>query len=397
MCHSGPMRIQLWSCNYDPEPMGIAPLAGVWAKAMQARGHQVEVIAAHPHYPDPVWGRRLLPYTETRSGIQVRRLPLFIGRDGARERLLQEVSFLASLTMAAPFLGRPDLIVSTSPSFPALLPGILASRMRGIPWFIWLQDILPDGAVTTGYLEDAGLIVRGSRRLEKSAYEAASGIVVLSQSFRENLIGKGVDDGKITVAYNPATLSGDSLYGPDAESPPRILVMGNIGKSQGLAAIVRDFEAHEGLEALGATLVLAGSGVAEEEVRAAITTDRVEMTGLLDQEQIRNQLRRSTLAAVTQAYDAGEFNVPSKLMNYLAAGMPVIASVRDSSEAARIVNESGSGWIAAPGEFGSTVAAALEDREELARRSAAGHRFATDNLSPDALASMFETAFSGRT
>ncbi len=389
------MRIQLWSCNYDPEPMGIAPLAGVWARAMADRGHQVEVVAAHPHYPDPVWGLRLRPYLEIRAGIPVRRLPLYMGRERARDRLLQEASFLASLSLVAPFLDRPDAIVSTSPSFPALLPGIVSSRLRKIPWFIWLQDILPDGAVATGYLDDSDPIVRASRRLEQAAYRTASGIVVLSRSFRENLLAKGVPEEKITVAYNPATLSGDSLYGPDSNQPPRIIVMGNIGKSQGLADVVRDFEADPDLEAMNASLVIAGSGVAESEVRAAISTDRVEMTGLLDQEEIRAQLSRATLAAVTQSYEAGEFNVPSKLMNYLATGMPVVASVRPQSEAARIVRESGSGWIAKPGEFGSTVASVISDQEELDRRSRAGHRFARRNLSPAALATLFEDAISG--
>lgn len=389
------MRIQLWSCNYDPEPMGIAPLAGVWARAMADRGHEVEVIAAHPHYPEPVWGGRIRPYRQRLEGIRVRRLPLFIGREGAKERLLQEASFTTALALAAPLLEKPDAIVSTSPSFPALLPGILTSRIRGVPWYIWLQDILPDGAVTTGYLEDAGMVVKASRLLEKSAYRAASGIIVLSRSFRENLLAKGVDDGKITVAYNPATISGDPLYGPDPDQPPRILVMGNIGRSQGLDTIVRDFEGDPELAKKQARLVIAGSGVAEAEVRAAITTDRVEMTGLLDQGQIREQLGRATLAAVTQAYDAGEFNVPSKLMNYLAAGMPVVASVRRSSEAARIINEAGAGWLAEPGSFGSTVAGALADPKALARCSKASHDFARSNLSAEALADRFELAMAG--
>lgn len=387
------MRIQLWSCNYDPEPMGIAPLAGVWARAMAARGHEVEVIAAHPHYPDPIWGKRILPYTEVRDGIRVRRLPLFIGRKNPRERLLQETSFLASLSAAGPFLGKPDAIVSTSPSFPALLPAMLASRLRRVPWYVWLQDILPDGAVATGYLEHAGLVVRGSRRLESAAYRAAAGIIVLSESFRENLLAKGVNDEKITVAYNPATISGESLYGPaDPTAAPRILCMGNIGRSQGLPGIVCDFEDNQALAEIGAKLVIAGTGVAAAEVQAAISTDRVEMTGLLDLEQIKGELRRSTLAAVTQAYDAGEFNVPSKLMNYLAAGVPVIASVRRTSEACRIVTESNSGWIAEPGEFGSTIARALKDPEELRRRSENGHRFARENLSAESLTASFERA-----
>ena len=50
------MRIQLWSYNYDPEPSGIAPLSGVWARAMQARGHEVEVDRGAPALPGAASG-----------------------------------------------------------------------------------------------------------------------------------------------------------------------------------------------------------------------------------------------------------------------------------------------------------------------------------------------------
>jgi len=388
------VRIQLWSANYDPEPAGIGPLARIWCREMSRRGHRVKVVAAHPHYPEPLWGRRFVPYTEIRDGIEVRRLPLVTGRDSAARRILQELTFVASLSLAAPFFGRPDAIVSTSPSFLALLPAMVVARVRRVPWYIWLQDILPDGAVATGLLGKAGLAVRASRRLELAAYRAATGIVVLSESFRENLLAKGVPDGKITVAYNPATISGEALYGPASGEPPRILCMGNIGRSQGLPDIVRDFESNAELASLGARLVIAGSGVAEDEVRAVVRTGRVEMTGLLDRERLEMELRRASLAAVTQSYDAGEFNVPSKLMNYLAAGLPVIASVRPGSEAARIIRESGSGWIAPPGEFGSTAVHALRSGGDLAARSENGHRFALAELSGEALAERFERVMS---
>lgn len=390
------MRIQLWSCYYDPEPMGIAPLAGVWTREMAARGHQVEVIAAHPHYPTPSWGRSpKLPYSELIDGIRIRRLPLYVQRRKSWERLLYEASFLASLSAISPFLGKPEAIVSASPSFPALLPAMLSSRIRQVPWYIWLQDILPDGAVSTGYLDRAGFLARQSRRLERAAYRNAQGIIVLSESFRENLLQKGVADEKITVAYNPATISGPSLYSSSPEQPPRILCMGNIGKSQGLPDIVRDFEGNADLKEMNARLILAGGGVAQDEVRAAIRTDRTEMTGVLDLNQIKVELGRASLTAVTQAYDGGEFNVPSKLMNYLAAGVPVIASVDRSSEACRIVAESGSGWIADRGRFGETIVEALGQPQELQRRSTNGHEFAQANLSAAALADRFERAMAG--
>lgn len=393
------MRIQLWSCYYDPEPMGIAPLSAIWAKAMASRGHEVDVVAAHPHYPQPDWGSKLLPYREVRDGIPVTRLPLTIGRKRKSQRLIQELSFMAGQAVATPFLGTPDVLISVTPSFPALLPGLVNTRLRRIPWILWVQDILPDGAATTGYVERGGIAYRWSRRLESSAYRSAGRIIVLSESFRDNLVGKGVPSEKISLAYNPATMSVDpeSVDRGKIPGPPRVLCMGNIGRSQGLARIVEEFEADGRLRELGAELALAGAGVAEDEVRAAITTDRVKMLGILGPAALKAEIARSHLGAVTQAYSGGEFNVPSKLMNYLAVGLPVVASVRPESEAARIVEQSGAGWVSDssdPAGFVKSIVEAMSRPDELTRRSEAGMEFARKNLSADALADKFDVALS---
>src|SRR5262249_55290420 len=145
----------------------------------------------------------------------------------------QELSFTASLSAAVPFLGspvmpRPDLMLVASPSFPALLPAIAGSRLRRLPLVLWLHDILPDGATTTGLLDEDTLMPRASRRLERAASRAADEIVVLSKPFEDNLLAKGVPAEKIELIYDPATL------GIPAESPvrslgeqPRLLSMGN--------------------------------------------------------------------------------------------------------------------------------------------------------------------------
>ncbi|MCB8914433.1 MAG: glycosyltransferase family 4 protein [Thermoleophilales bacterium] len=391
------MKIQLWSCNYEPEPMGIAPLSAIWAKTMARRGHEVEVVAAHPHYPEPQWGARVLPYREVRDGIPVTRLPLIIGRKLKSQRLIQEVSFMTSQALASPFLGKPDVLISVTPSFPALLPGLIDVRMRKIPWMLWIQDILPDGAATTGYVDKSGPIYRLSRRLETASYNAASHIVVLSESFRENLMSKGVPREKVSLAYNPATMTDDPDATPRGEipGPPRVICMGNIGKSQNLVEIVRAFEADPQLASKGAILTLAGAGVAEEEVRSAITTDRVLMPGVLGPEPLGEEIERTHLGAVTQAYSGGEFNVPSKLMNYLAVGLPVVASLRPGSEAGRIINESGAGWVSDsvdPSGFAASIVEAISDPEQLTARSRAGVSFARDNLTAEVLADRFEAA-----
>ncbi len=48
---------------------------------------------------------------------------------------------------------------------------------------------------------------------------------------------------------------------------------------------------------------------------------------------------------MTQRYEGTEFNIPSKLMNFMAYGLPMLAAADPKGEVARIVHESGGGWV----------------------------------------------------
>jgi colanic acid biosynthesis glycosyl transferase WcaI len=387
------MKLQLWSYNYDPEPCGIAPLSTVLAGSLRDRGHDVSVVAAHPHYPEPLWGRRIRPYRELRDGIPVLRLPLWIGRETSAERVRQEVSFVAAKMVSLPALERPDLVIAVSPSFPALSAAMVYSRARRVPWVMWLQDILPDGAATTGIMDD-GRLLRASRKLEHAAYASASHIVVISDSFKDNLVAKGVPERKITRLYNPCTRDAERPVASGDIPEPRLLNLGNIGHSQGLVDIVRAFERSEELASQRARLAFAGTGVAAEEVERAVTTDRVDMRGVLFGDELEAEIQRATVGIVSQRADLAEFNVPSKLMNLFRYGVPVIASVRPGSEVDRLVRRSGGGWVtdaARPDEFARAAAEAIANPTDRRHRGAAGFAFAEANLTPATAAALFES------
>jgi len=385
------MKIQLWSSNYDPEPTGIAPVSTAWAMAMTARGHEVDVVSAHPHYPEPKWGSRLLPYREVRDGVPVLRLPIFAGRNGFARRIAEQLSFLGWLAVATPFLGlsRRDVVISVTPSFPALLVAMLATRIWRVPWVVWIQDILPDGAASTGYVDDQGSLFRVARRLELAAYQNADLIFVISLEFERNLIKKGVPQSKTRVVLNPATLPVRATKDSREEGagPPRILWMGNIGRSQGLPQIVRAFQANETLTEMGAHLVITGTGVAFDEVAEAIESDRVELTGVVSETRLEQELERAWLGAVTQSHDGAEFNLPSKLMNYLAIGLPVLASVEPESGVARLLEGSGGGWVTdrkEPALFAYRAAELLADPQAREEASSSAIEFASEKLSAKA-------------
>jgi colanic acid biosynthesis glycosyl transferase WcaI len=386
------MKVQLWSYNYDPEPTGIGPVSRSLVRGLSGLGHQVDVVAAHPHYPEPRWGNRIWPYREIRDGVPVLRLPLWIGRDTTLERYRQELSFTVSQSLATPFLGRPDVVVSASPSFPALLPAIANARARSTPWVLWLHDILPDGAFASGLVDESSPVIRLSRRLESAAYTAADRVVVLSEAFTANLTAKGVVRDKIELIYDPATRVPARPPDRAADGPPRLLSMGNIGFSQGLAELVAGFEAEPELNP-DVKLVITGNGLAAEATRAEIRTPRVSMVGLLDDDQLEAELQSATVALVTQRYVGGEFNIPSKLMNFMAYGLPILAAVNPGGEVARIVCESGAGWVvdsSDPAALPRAVADVFAAREEILRRGAAARAFAEEHFTQDGFARRFE-------
>lgn len=389
------LRVQLWSCQYHPEPTGIGPVCRAVATALSDRGHEVGIVAAYPHYPEPAWGARRWPDRELCDGLPVIRVPIWPGRQTVRGRLRQEATFTAALSAASPMVRTPDVIVAVSPSFPALLPAMANARVRRIPWVMWLQDILPDAAVVTGLLDEDRLVVRAARRFERAAYRSAARVVVISETFRDNLGGKGVPDAHLVRIYNPATRPVRAEARDPAVVDDRLaLSMGNIGHSQNLSVVVQVFEGSAELESRGVRFVMAGDGVNGDQVRDTITTDRVRVTGILGTEELDGLLRQAAVGVVTQHPRDHDFNVPSKLMNFMGAGIPVVASVDSNSEVARILNESGGGWVTnsrrLAEEFPPALLEAISDADERERRGASALAFAQAYFDPAGIAERFE-------
>jgi colanic acid biosynthesis glycosyl transferase WcaI len=402
MSRQGRPRVQLWSANFAPEPTGIAPVSTVLADELSRRGWEVDVVANHPHYPDPRWGTRRWPYRQRRGDVRLLRLPLLVGRESAKQRLLQEMSIVSSYLAATPILGppllgKPDVLLVVSPPFPALMAAVVNGRLRGVPWVYWMHDLLPDGAVTTGLVDEDSKIMRASRWLERTAYDECKGVAVLSQAFADSVLSKGVPEEKVDLIYDPATrpfpaLSPDEL-GSTKDDEIRILSMGNIGLTQGLTPLVAAWERSDEIAKRNIKLVVTGNGIAADDAKAEVRSDRVEFLGLVSDEELEHELRTATLALVSQSYTGAEFNLPSKIMNFMAYGLPIVAAVHPDGETARLVEKAEGGWVADssdPDQFPRTVLSALDDRDDLRRKAQAARSYAEENFSTEAFAGSFD-------
>jgi colanic acid biosynthesis glycosyl transferase WcaI len=389
------VHIQLWSYNYHPEPTGIAPVSRTLALGLLRLGHEIEVVAAHPHYPEPRWGTAWRPYRSTIDGITVTRLPIWSGRGSAGQRMRQEALFAVTQALAAPFLRTPDIAIVVSPSFPALAPAIAAFRVRSTPWVLWLHDILPDGAESTGLVEN-GWVLHAARRLERAAYSSAGHVVVLSGRFVENLRRKGVPSDKIELIYDPATRTPIEpiVRRAAADRELRFLLMGNIGHTQGLTPLLAELSAKTlGEEHEWFRLRVCGTGVAAADAKAVVKSSQIEMLGLISTDDLEAELRGADIGIVTQQYAGSEFNIPSKIMNYMAYGLPVLAAVHPAGEVADIISRSSAGWVVDSSDPGSLVAEMRRlnaARDEIALRAEAAKRFAAEHFSAESFARKME-------
>jgi colanic acid biosynthesis glycosyl transferase WcaI len=94
------MRLLIYSYNYHPEPIGIAPLMTELAEGLAKRGHEVRVITAMPWYPANAIApeyRGKVYLTEQRNGVTIQRCFVWTGKEERRfrDRALFEMSFVA--------------------------------------------------------------------------------------------------------------------------------------------------------------------------------------------------------------------------------------------------------------------------------------------------------------
>jgi glycosyltransferase involved in cell wall biosynthesis len=268
----------------------------------------------------------------------------------------------------------------------------MQATLRGVPWVLWLQDIVTSAAATTGLVRSRALL-GSARGLERRAYRSAARVVVISDAHRRMLVEEGVPAEKLVRIYNPATrpvIATDALVDADETPGLRVLCMGNIGYSQNLPRLVEAFEQSQRLPA-GTRLIITGTGELEPEVRARVRTERVEMKGLLP--SVDSELDRAAVGLVPQRPDIVEFNLPSKLMNFMARGVPVLASVRPDSETARLVQRSGGGWLtdaSDPNAFPEAVSRIAGNPDDRAARGRRARAFAAEHFSADVVADQFE-------
>lgn len=176
-------------------------------------------------------------------------------------------------------------------------------------------------------VEEAGGLLS---RLELAQWRSAAGIWVNSMELKSIIVDSGIEPDKVHfvpfgVAQSPRQFSGKR---PD-EGVVRIAFVGSFYPWHGVQSLIRAF-ANIATEVPEATLVLIGDGIIKARCEAEVDElglhDRVEFTGWLPRDQMVERLRQVDIGVAPYLAVEKFYFEPVKIFDYLAAGLPIIAS-----------------------------------------------------------------------
>lgn len=395
------MRILFLSDNFPPE--GNAPATRLYEHATRwvRAGHDVTVITCAPNFPE---GRLFPGYrnawrqVEWLGGIRVVRVKTYItANEGFLKRTLDYLSFMLMATVMSVFERRPDVVVATSPQFFCALAGWMVGVLKWRPFVFELRDLWPASIMAVGAMRKS-LVIRLLERVELFLYRRADAIVSVTESFREDLVARGVPRGKIHVVLNGVDLDRYEPRERDAALAREFglegrFVAGYMGTHGMAHALPKVLEAAERLgHREDIAFFFAGSGAERARVEQLVAERGLRNVRLIPRQPKEAMPALWSLCdvAIVPLRDTPVFAtvIPSKIFESMGMGVPILMSLPEG-EATAIVRSTASGVCVppeAPQAMAEAVARLADAPLEMAalRRQA---RAAAPGFSREALAS----------
>lgn len=399
------MKILILTNYFPPEIGGAAHLFFELAESLVQRGHQVTVVTGFPRYnikerPEPYQGKRLM--WEEMNGVRVLRLwTPTIPRTNLILRGLEHFLVPAILFLGGVISGKQDVVLVYSPPLPLGLAAYGLSRIKRIPFIVNVQDLFPKEAILLGLLKNK-VLIRLFEAIERFVYRKADCVTVHSPGNREHVLAHGGHPERAQVVHNWVDvqrirpLPRENAFRHEYGLSGRFVVSyaGTMGWCQDMLVIVE--AAHRLRDFRDIVFLMVGDG--PEKAKTEEHARRLRLSNML----FLPMQPWSKYPEVLAASDVSMINlnknlttpvVPSKLLNIMAAGRPVVASLPLNGDAPKIVAEAGCGLCVEAGDAEGLAQAILtlyqnpEQAQEMGQR---GRIYAEKHFSRESCVARYE-------
>ena len=373
------MRILFIGNNFPPEVNALATRLYEHARTWVKEGRQVVVMTDVPNFPEGVVyeGYKNTYSEEEMDGIEVVRVPLYItANEGAVKRILSFISFMMStIWYSRKLKGSFDIVVASSPQFFAAIGGYVISKLKGAKFVLEIRDLWPESIVAVGAMS-RNLIIRFFEQIEHFLYRQADHIVVVTNTFKRVITGKGIDASKISVLKNGADLTRYE-QGLDEELLTRLRsehdlegkfvasYIGTIGMAHRVDVLL---DAAEQCTREDVVFVIVGTGAQRKVLEERLAAHPLPNVRLIDKQPKSMVLYWLALsdASIVHLKASPLFKtvIPSKIFEAMAMRIPILLGV--DGETREIIEESEAGLFFTPEDSNALLENVLKLRDDSA-------------------------------
>lgn len=332
------MNILFLTDNFPPEYNAPATRTFEHCKHWVKQGANVTVITCFPNFPS---GKVYNGYSnkwkqvEYINGIKVIRVWSFItANSGFFKRTFDFLSF-AFTSFLFGLSVKCDIILATSPQFFTALSGCGLGFCKRKPWIMEVRDIWPESIKAVGAVKSK-IIISFLEKIELLLYKHASKIIVVTDTFKQILVNRGVSDAKIHVIKNGVDLS---IFQPQEKDVALIetlgitdkFVIGYVG-THGLAHSL-DFiiKSISKIKDTSFHFIFIGDGAAKQkttELARELALQNVTFIDPIRKSEIKKYLSILDVALVPLKQSTTfESVIPSKMFESAAMNIPILLGV----------------------------------------------------------------------
>lgn len=265
-----------------------------------------------------------------------------------------------------------DLLLYSTP--PITFAGVLKEIKKHYNCcnYLLLKDIFPQNALDLGIINKNSLIYKYFKSQEKVLYKYSDYIGCMSPANVEYVLDnyKYIDSKKVHVSPNCIIPYEKSLYSGKTDTGKlEIVYGGNLGKPQGIDFLIECIELIEKYNKVKLSII--GSGTEYGKLEEYINAHNIKNTILL------KYMPKDEYLCYLQKQDAGLIlldrnftipNFPSRVLDYMNLGLPVIACTDKVSDVKQEICEAGAGLWCESGDivtFESIIKKLLDDKKIL--------------------------------
>lgn len=392
------MRIVI--CDYSGHPFQVE-----LSRGLASRGHST----LHLHFADfqtPKGALVRLPGDPPTFQVEgIRTGHVFDKRHFLKRRFLE--AKVGDLVAARAIAFHPDIVVGCNMPLDAQKRLRKACLKRGVPFVFWLQDIY-SRAIDHYLSAKLGPLGRAIgwyyTRLEAELLRSSQVVIAISEKFLPALERWGIRGQKVRVIPNWAPLSEIYPVGKDnawarqhgLHDKVVALYTGTLGLKHDPALLLNLAQSGR---ASGLHVVVVSEGAGVEwlaQQKQALGLDTLLLLPFQPMERYPEVLGAGDILLAMVGEAAAAFSVPSKILSYLAAGKPIVASIAVDNDAAATINAAQAGAVVTPGDqaaFAAEVIALSADRTRRDRLGSNARAFADGQFDIGVIAGRFEEIF----